>query len=436
MSIFWPAWEVFVNLIENLLFCILLNKKLGYEPKKSGRIWGGFIGITLIVSLMNQFSIDYRIVMVLIMILDIIYALWAHSGDRGQRIFWGSSSTIIAFIGNTVILNLFSFIQNIDSNDILAQTNIRFQMMSLYLLAILLMFSFLYFLDSKQTAFSWPIQILLLILLTLGTIASGYLIKINFLLTDAHNITKLVVLVSGLFLLIMIGIMFIFEFMGILNKRNLALKLELQQEKLENSHNQRMIEIFEALKDWKHDYNNHLLVLRAYAQDKKYEDLINYLSNMNLQFNQVTSFINTGNTAVDALVSQKLFTATAQGIPVNIAIILSADLPLSTNDLCALIGNLMDNGIEACQRLSEKEISQSYIDFKIEPKLGMLSIYINNRSNGSYLYDVHGLISSKNNKEHGQGLKRIEKIVKSANGFFEAIPNETSFTVNILIPLN
>ncbi|MDD4700444.1 MAG: hypothetical protein PHV07_09385, partial [Oscillospiraceae bacterium] len=136
MQILWPLWEIFVNLVETFLFCILLNKKLGYEPEKARRIWVGMFGLTIFLSMINRTNIDYRIITILIMALDILYALWSHSGDRGQRIFWGSSSTVIAFIGNSVILQLFSYTQDTDPNNVMAQTNIRFQLMCLYLLAI------------------------------------------------------------------------------------------------------------------------------------------------------------------------------------------------------------------------------------------------------------------------------------------------------------
>lgn len=435
MQIFWPVWEVFVNTVETLLFCILLNKKLGYAPNKLGRIWGGFLAIILLLSILNHSQIDYRLVMVLILLVDILYALWAHDGDRGHRIFWGCSHTVIAFVCNSIVLSFFGFLQGVNSSDVFNQTQLRFQLMCLYLLALLIIYMFLYNINTKKTVIPTNIQFLLIALLTTGTFVSGLLININFHLTDLPSVARMVVLVNGLFLVIMIGIMFIFEYMGIINKQNLDLELTLQQERLEKSHNQHMIEIYDALRAWKHDYNNHLLVIKSYAQKCQCEDLLIYVGGLSQQFNQLTQFVYTGNTAVDALLTNKLLVTSTQNIPTKVSVQLPDSLPISNLDFCSLLANLLDNAIESCQRLPAEQKSESYIDLRIETKLGMLSINVNNRSDGVYSYENQRLISRKKEENHGWGLKRIENIVKSANGFLDFKAEDTSFTVNILIPL-
>jgi len=437
MSILWPVWEVFVNVVETVLFCTLLNKKLGYSKEKAGRVWGGMLAIIMNLSILNHSNIDYRLVMLLVLLLDILYALWAYEGDRGHRIFWGCSHTVIAAASNSVVLYIFSIThKDLNLEIVLSQTQIRFQMMALYVLALLIMYTSLYFMDSKKTVIPGRVQFLLLTILTTGTIASGLLINVNLHLAGWPKLNNEIVLISGMFLAIMIGIMFVFEYTGILNKNKLDLELALQQERLEKSHNEHMIEVYEAMRTWKHDYNNHLLVIKAYAQQGKYDDLLIYIGGLSEQFNQLTQFINTGNTAIDALVTNKLLITSKNNIPTNVSIQLPETLPISTLDFSALLANLLDNAIEACQRLSEKQKSNSYIDLRVEPKLGMLSLHITNSSDGVYNFSDKQLASRKKEGDHGLGLKRVKSIVKAANGFIEIKPGDNIFTVNILIPLN
>jgi sensor histidine kinase regulating citrate/malate metabolism len=102
--------------------------------------------------------------------------------------------------------------------------------------------------------------------------------------------------------------------------------------------------------------------------------------------------------------------------------------------LSSLIGNLVDNAIEACQHLDDP--SSKTINLCIKPSRGNLLISISNPTDGRYLTDSEGrLLSTKNESGHGIGLERVRSIVEGHNGYLQILPSAELFSVRIVLPL-
>ena len=96
-------------------------------------------------------------------------------------------------------------------------------------------------------------------------------------------------------------------------------------------------------------------------------------------------------------------------------------------DLCVLVGNLLDNAIEACQKIDKQKRIQ--VSFKQEGNF--LNVIIKN----TYIDEKNNdLLTTKDNKlNHGYGIKSVRSIVEKYEGTFKIIKNNGYFIVSVLL---
>jgi sensor histidine kinase regulating citrate/malate metabolism len=105
------------------------------------------------------------------------------------------------------------------------------------------------------------------------------------------------------------------------------------------------------MRGWRHDYHNHiqtLLVLNGNEKQTK-----EYLMKLNDDLTSVDTVIKTGNVMIDAILNSKLSLIKSKNIAVNAKAVVPAQLTISEIDLCVIIGNLLDNALEACVKFCQ-----------------------------------------------------------------------------------
>ena len=143
-------------------------------------------------------------------------------------------------------------------------------------------------------------------------------------------------------------------------------KISEYQNSLMEKHYEEVENMYRQTRGWRHDYRNHIQTMKAYLQMGQYEKLSQYLSELEVDLNTVDTVIKTGNVVIDAILNSKISLAKHQDIQVKAKAIVPADLgnSISEVDLSIILGNLMDNAIEACQQIPDKKdrFIRVYID--------------------------------------------------------------------------
>lgn len=101
-------------------------------------------------------------------------------------------------------------------------------------------------------------------------------------------------------------------------------------------------------------------------------------------------------------------------------------------DICVIIGNLLDNAIEACEK--EKEKDKQFIRVYIDILKQQLYIYISNSMTDDIQKSGERYITTKNGS-HGFGLLRIDRVVKKYGGYLNRQHEEGVFATEIMLPL-
>ena len=191
--------------------------------------------------------------------------------------------------------------------------------------------------------------------------------------------------------------------------------------------------MYRTMRGWRHDYHNHIQTMKAYLQMNKIEELEQYLNNLDKDLTTVDTVIKTGNVMVDAILNSKISLAKSKDINVNAKAIVPKELKILEIDLCVIIGNLLDNAIEACMKLDNP--SDRFIRVYVDIFKEQLYISVQNSNGGKIKKIVKTYHTTKESNSHGFGLIRVDNIVNKYNGYINRQNEEGVFATEVMLPL-
>ena len=108
------------------------------------------------------------------------------------------------------------------------------------------------------------------------------------------------------------------------------------------------------IKKFKHDFLNYEIGLKSYLERKDCDGAVSYLNSLSGNFGNSENIIETGNAALDAILSAKKAIAEAKGISFTTQTQIPQKLDVEAIDVCIIFGNAIDNAIEACEKIKDK----------------------------------------------------------------------------------
>ena len=222
------------------------------------------------------------------------------------------------------------------------------------------------------------------------------------------------------------GVVMFFHHFQMLKTEN---KMLWELETLSENHIKDMELMMEKNRIQTHDMKHHLLVLREYGQEKQWDSLMSYLNELSedILAKKKTGWTQTG--ILDTILEQKKEKAESEGIEFSIQADRIGALPFSDLEICTLFSNLLDNAIEACEKI---EGNRRWIEIQITRKSGMLYLTISNSIKDRPSEQEGKLITNKQNHQlHGYGIKSVQKIVRKYEGDFSYQIRESEFIVTI-----
>ena len=209
-------------------------------------------------------------------------------------------------------------------------------------------------------------------------------------------------------------------------------KMAAFQASLIEKHYAEVENMYKQVRGWRHDYKNHIQTLKAYMSFGEQEKVNEYLDRLDEDLTSVDTIIKTGNIMTDAILNSKISLALSKKISVNAKAAVPENLNISDIDLCVIIGNLLDNAIEACEGI---ESGEKFIRIFIGMKNTQLYMVFTNTTPGKKLSKSGGLFLSRKGENHGFGLMRIDKTVEKYGGYIDRNSEDGAFTTEILLPV-
>lgn len=203
-----------------------------------------------------------------------------------------------------------------------------------------------------------------------------------------------------------------------------------QRELIEN-HYREVENMYRQIRGWRHDYRNHIQMMKVLAANGDMDALKVYLDELDTDLNTVDTVVKTGNPMADAILNSKISLARSRNIPTQVDAHIPVKLKMSELDLCCIIGNLFDNAMEASMALpEEKRMIRVYMDMKGT----QLYISFTNFTAAKKLSKVGKGFKTSKGEGHGFGLVRIDDIVSRYDGYLSRNSEDGAFTTEILIP--
>ena len=190
--------------------------------------------------------------------------------------------------------------------------------------------------------------------------------------------------------------------------------------------------IYQTMRAWRHDYHNHMQAIKALLSMGKKDELSDYLDNLEKDLDSIDIAIRTGNVGLDAILSSKVSIARKNNIEVNCTAKVPQDLKISDVHFCAIVGNLMDNAIEACEKIPAA--CPRFIRIYIGLFKSQLYISVSNSTKEKKRRRLGELVTSKLG-EHGFGLRRIDKLAEKYDGYVNRKNEPGIFATEVMLPL-
>ena len=280
-----------------------------------------------------------------------------------------------------------------------------------------------------------------LVITTLATISLAFLILLNAcgpsiaqgtwfmeILPIANSIGILLPLI------IMAGILALIHQMNRSIRESEEARWAQQQAQYELSQNKVLITKDQQYHQLRHDIKNHLLAIDALAQKGEHDRLHDYLNSLNVSFAQTQQKQYCGNPLIDSIFEAKNLRMQQSNIQIkwNLQPV-PENLHLSDLDLCALLGNILDNAIEACERLESDADRNITVTLRINEQSFIMRT--TNTCDDAQKALGMGKFSQKRLHRGGTGLRSIKRVVDANNGELLLVPSDDNHNLEVSVYL-
>lgn len=428
--------ETASNFIEAVLIFYILKRSVGRNDGKIKKQLLGMMVLGMFITILNQILNQSSLKGIIILLAQIMYAVICFSGKWTEKIIWGLSFTMIALIAERIT---FRFAEIMDMNqisDLLVQGAVRNQMMAVYLTACIVLTVVTAEARLKSIQLALSHQILLVSLMIVGAATLDKLLDVAIIIHDLGLPRSICLLIEGISLLMLFILVLLLAeicYLGQVYHQN----QELKEKHLMEAYEYKEYEVLKAsadnMREWRHDLKSQLHTV-AYLMNKgNYEDAIRFVNSLYGSTEKELSSINIGNPVLGVVIAMRKKRAEQSGIRFYYQTMWCVDVKLNDAELAALLGNLLDNAVEACERI--QNCSDRFIHLTIAPCREMMKITVENSFDGRIQKKNGKFISLKEKAGHGIGTIRVKKLVESCGGYLEYQIDETVFRVHILLPI-
>lgn len=190
----------------------------------------------------------------------------------------------------------------------------------------------------------------------------------------------------------------------------------------------------EKIKALRHDMKHHLNELMLLANKHDAAEIQEYLDQMKSFLQNPNELVESGNLEIDSVLNYMLQKAKKELETVDIKVVLPEKVRHSF-DLNVLLGNLLENAIEAASKMENK-----YLSVDITLKRGILKVKIENSFESARILreeqqgeDMVLKTTKPFADQHGIGLKNVKKIVEKYDGTMAVTAQDGIFCVNLIL---
>ncbi|GAA0714370.1 ATP-binding protein [Paraclostridium ghonii] len=237
------------------------------------------------------------------------------------------------------------------------------------------------------------------------------------------------------YILFIINIILISIFINSIKVEKQKVKAEFVNEKLDMQYKYYLMvkESQEKMRQIYHDMNNHMKNIKSLKNSS--EDVDKYINNIEDEVKSTKNIYNTGNVLLDIILYEKSKDCMGHNIDFNIGIDFSNCEFIQMIDISSIFSNLIDNAIEACNKINDNELKR-YINIKSTFIKGYYVIRCENSKINKIIVKNNKIFTTKKDKFlHGLGLESIKSSIKKYDGELKLKNEQYKFIASIHIPI-
>ncbi len=382
-----------------------------------------FVILGTIINIFNQIQIVYALLMFL---LIVAYSL-VFEVKVVKRIYSTLLIYVVFIFSETGVFLILSLISSLTIAQL--QGNILAYMQAA-IVAKVIFYVIIRLISSKVTCKNNSIPKVIMaafIVLPLTTFAILYF-TFEYVYTNSDIVAQIILFILAMLLIAANMIVFlIFDYISKQKDKEKNVEIKAQQLEYERQYYSDLYE-----KQTQSDKITHDLKSKYYAihslMDKDVKKAKKELDSIVNVFEQVKKIKITGDVGIDALLNHKIMQAKELGIEIDAISCISNVDKFDNIDLCVILGNLLDNSIEACNKLDEN--IAKYINIQFKQELQYLIISIENPCENN----VDPKRTSKQDQiHHGFGINNIKEIIDKYNGVLDINIQDNKFKVTIVM---
>lgn len=350
-----------------------------------------------------------------------------YSANLRTKILISISTTILCSIFEAfsyyIITSIYSYRVEKDTMDFLVFSNISL-MANMFFLIFSILIHFIWKKEAFVHSLSYTIILLVIPVLSMCLLLSKPILYLNINIPSAFFILAAFVL--------FINIMNYILFYNVLENEELRFQLTIQKEQIEFQRNkyEQLGAAYKNIRSFMHDTKKHLFYIENCVTEKKYDDIIPYSKEIMHDLESRYCTINTGNLVIDAFVSNLLLQTKAQGITLHTNLKFDkATIPVNDYHLTIILGNLLDNALNACR-------GQIGANIKVAVRTvdGTFTIHVANT------YVIADPDKAPDDFEkidfiHGYGLKNVKDSAEACGGFCVINHENDIYSATVIIPV-
>lgn len=360
----------------------------------------------------------------ILFIIPLLYPIGFRAESLAKKIFWAafyisSMATILVF-GLSLMIILFkigvvSSVEKISINNFNLVVIIRIIQL-IYIHTVSKNISFIRYINDK-------------ILLMLSLIGIGNFVLANFVIKNTFYYSYLsdkfmIIISAGLFFIQIVNL-YMLDLVSNIIQEKMGLEIILKSKQNDED----IMRMHKELRGWRHDMRNHVNIVLGLLERNLPDEAINYIKEIDKRTRDFEEITYTENIALDSILSSKVKLAEEKGIKIQLDLNVLSDIKLSKVDICTVFGNLLDNSIEACEKIKEGK----FITLKILAQEDKLIIRIKNNTDGDLREEKGSFKTTKTGVGHGIGLTQIDRVVKKYDGYIKRTHKNNVFDTSIMI---
>lgn len=373
---------------------------------------------------MTDFPIWSRM---MLSVLFLVIASGFFIGDRFGRIVFSILHVAIAVLTESFVACLFIFLHiSIESNILLGT------IASKILLLVMVKLLQYFFCNHVVRELSWKTNLVFMLL------PVGSMFLVHHIFTVEYKLNEpgfKPTAIMCMLIVLTINVVVFHLYLRLSENLELKYKNSIYEKELSfmDTYMKEKEDIMMEFRRKRHDLKHQMTELLSLLQNRQYEKLEICIRELaDLKSLEGLKIAHTENSIIDAFINYKYEVAKKNDIEFRVKLDIPTKLPFENGDLGIILGNALDNALEANLR---SRIENPYVDLKVKYDGSNLMIVVENSFDGKMIQNRRGeRVTRKADKgNHGLGIGSIQNVLKKYHGYYDVKIRENVYCFTILL---